>query len=356
MAETPTRILSLFSGIGGLDLGVRGAFPDSRVVCYVEREAYCCAILGARISEGALDEAPIFVGDAREFPAHEWRGSVDTVAAGFPCTTVSTAGKRRGSDDKRWLWPEVARVLRETEAEWCLVENVPGLFTVHSGREFGTILADLAGMGYDVEWGRVSAADVGAPHLRERIFILARLADARCFGADRSQAIRQPRSLRASDSGEAGKKVADGDSNGCQGPRLGQAIMPGAPPGKRPVPNLSAVAQIERNWMTPTARDYKDGGMNPGSDLPTNSLRGRQVLRIGTDGERSSRIGPTSHRQRLNPRFVEWLMGLPPGWTAAQGLTGCAHLETPSSQIRPKWPSEFSGGGSQAATETVGSK
>ena len=181
MADTPTRILSLFSGIGGLDLGIRRAFPGSRVVAYVEREAFACEILLRRMEDGQLDAAPVFAGDVREFPAARFRGHVDAVSAGFPCPPVSNAGRRRGSEDERWMWPEVLRVLRETSAEWCLVENVPGLLTTHAGREFGGILADLGRLGYDAEWGCLPAAAVGAPHLRKRIFLLARrrsLADA----------------------------------------------------------------------------------------------------------------------------------------------------------------------------------
>ena len=174
MADSPTRVLSLFSGIGGLDLGIRRAFPGSRVVAYVEREAFACEVLLRRMEEGRLDAAPIFAGDVRDLPAYRFRGHVDAVVAGFPCPPVSQSGRRRGCEDGRWLWPEVARVLRATSAEWCLVENVPGLLTTHAGREFGGVLADLARMGFDAEWGCVSAADVGAPHLRKRIFLLAR--------------------------------------------------------------------------------------------------------------------------------------------------------------------------------------
>lgn len=171
------RVLSLFSGIGGLDLGVARALGGVRAVGYVEREAYCVSILARRIEEGALAPGPIFAGDVREFPAAEFRGRVDLLIGGFPCPPFSTAGRRRAASDPRNLWPEVVRVLRETETGWLFCENVAGILTVASGRFFGDMLADLDHLGYDVAWGSVRASDVGAPHRRERVFILGRRRD-----------------------------------------------------------------------------------------------------------------------------------------------------------------------------------
>ena len=101
-------------------------------------------------------------------------GPVDLICGGFPCQLVSHAGKRRGDQDERWLWPEFLRIIREVRPRWALVENVPGLLSIDAGRLFGGILRDLAESGYDAEWDIVSAADVGAPHLRYRLFIVGR--------------------------------------------------------------------------------------------------------------------------------------------------------------------------------------
>lgn len=177
VARPSPRVLSLFSGIGGLDLGVRRVFPDAEWVAYVEREAFAAGVLAARVSDGSLAPAPLYAGDVRKFPAADLRGRVDLVTAGFPCPPVSHAGKRRGTEDERWLWPEVARVLRETEAGWILVENVSGLLSAQAGRAFGGILADLDALGFDAEWTSVRASDVGAPHRRERVFVLGRRRD-----------------------------------------------------------------------------------------------------------------------------------------------------------------------------------
>lgn len=182
MGDPPSRVLSLFSGIGGLDLAFRMAFPGARTVCYVEREAYAVAVLAARIRDGLLDGAPIWMGDARQFDADAWRGQADAVLAGFPCPAVSTAGRQLGVADSRWLWPEVLRVARGSGASWIIVENVPGLLNANAGRAFGAILGDLASLGFDAEWTSLGAHDVGASHLRKRVFLLAHVAHPQSGG------------------------------------------------------------------------------------------------------------------------------------------------------------------------------
>lgn len=164
--------LSLFSGVAGLDLGVGLAFPRARVVGYIERDVYAASCLVARMEDAGLDRAPIF-DDVRAFDARAWRGLVDGVVAGWPCPPVSVAGKRKGAEDDRWMWPEIVRILRETDARWFLGENVGGLLSINHGREFGEVLRDLAGLGFDADWCTLRASDVGAPHERARVFILA---------------------------------------------------------------------------------------------------------------------------------------------------------------------------------------
>src|SRR6266850_2765371 len=119
--------LALCSGVGGLELGLRLALGDSYcTVCYVEREGPATAVLAARMADGSLDEAPVW-DDLAAFNGRPWRGVVDLVSAGFPCQPWSVAGKRRGTDDARWLWPEIARVIEEVEPSLVFLENVPGL-------------------------------------------------------------------------------------------------------------------------------------------------------------------------------------------------------------------------------------
>jgi DNA (cytosine-5)-methyltransferase 1 len=167
------RELSLFSGAGG---GLLGTFLLGWTpIGYVEWDDYCQRVLAARIRDGYLPAAPIF-GDVREFvesgAAREYRGFADVVTAGFPCQPFSVAGKRRGADDERNMWPATAEVLRVVRPRYALMENVPGLLAPSHGY-FGTVLGDLAEMGFDARWGVLGADDAGAPHRRKRLWIVA---------------------------------------------------------------------------------------------------------------------------------------------------------------------------------------
>jgi len=153
-----------------LDEGVRVAVPEARTVGYVEREAYAEAVLLARMGEEALEPAPVWCGPLEDLKFGEWRGAVDCLTAGFPCQPWSAAGQQRGEADDRWLWPAIRDGIRESGVPIVFLENVPGLV---SGCGLNRVLGDLAALGFDAEWCSISAADVGAAHLRERIFILA---------------------------------------------------------------------------------------------------------------------------------------------------------------------------------------
>jgi DNA (cytosine-5)-methyltransferase 1 len=162
------RALHLCSGYGGFELGLRLAGIPARTVAHVERDAYAAATLVARMADQVLDQAPVW-SDLTTFDGAPWRGRVDLITAGFPCQPFSQAGQRRGVDDERWLWADIARIVADVGPRFVLLENVPGL--VRLGLPH--VLADLADLGFDAEWGLLSAAAVGAPHRRERIWILA---------------------------------------------------------------------------------------------------------------------------------------------------------------------------------------
>lgn len=159
--------LALFAGAGGGLLG--GRLLGWRAVCYVEKNPYCIEVLKARIRDGYLDDAPIW-DDVRTFNGRPWAGLVDVVTAGFPCQPFSGAGKQLGEHDERNLWPDTLRIIREVEPEWCLLENVSRLL---SNRYIRRIFADLAKGGYDYRWDCIPASAVGAPHQRDRLWIVA---------------------------------------------------------------------------------------------------------------------------------------------------------------------------------------
>jgi len=171
---------SLFSGIGGFDLGLERAGHE--ILWQVENDPYCQKVLAKH-----WPDIPCH-GDIHDVGSHNLE-KVDIICGGFPCQPVSVAGKRKGQDDERWLWPEFGRLICELRPRYVLVENVPGLLV----RGMGDVLGDLSEFGYDAEWGIVSAASVGAPHLRKRIFIVAHARELRCESRGAEQPLQGTR-------------------------------------------------------------------------------------------------------------------------------------------------------------------
>ena len=179
MDSHPYNILDCFSGYGGFALGLRLAYSDAdfKTVCYIEWDKYCQQVIQARIGDGHLDDAPLW-DDIKRFDGRPWCGVVDILTAGFPCQPHSNAGLRkiaRGLSDDRDLWPDCLRVISEVGAKRVILENVPGILVGNGGRPpyGGTVVGELAEIGYDAEWRVVYAADAGAPHKRARWWLLA---------------------------------------------------------------------------------------------------------------------------------------------------------------------------------------
>ena len=160
--------LALFAGAGGGILG--GKLLGWRTVCAVEWESYPASVLCARQNDGLLAPFPIW-DDIQTFDGNPWKGIVDVVSGGFPCTDISAAGKGAGIDgEQSGMWGEMARVIREVRPRFVFVENSPML----TSRGLGRVLGDLASMGFDARWGVLGAADIGANHQRDRIWIVAK--------------------------------------------------------------------------------------------------------------------------------------------------------------------------------------
>ena len=175
--EQPQTIISFCTGIRGLERGVERAFaklgkPRPRVAVNVEIEAFAVANLVAGMEAGVLDPAPIWT-DAKTFNAEPFRGRVCGIIGGYPCQGFSFAGKRKGKEDPRHLWPHILRHVDTIRPLWCFFENVRG----HLSLGYNQVNQDLRAIGYHVECGIFTAEEVGAPHQRERLFILAILAD-----------------------------------------------------------------------------------------------------------------------------------------------------------------------------------
>lgn len=254
--------LSLFSGIGGLDIAAEWA--GFRTVAFVERDAYCQRVLakhwpGVPIfddvrrvvadSDGGLRHEPDEAvctgrnqpcgeregaevaadaagaqlqekrggneGEGRETGGFGMGGRIGLLTGGFPCQPHSVAGKRQASGDERDLWDECARITGEFRPRWAVFENVPGLLSSEGGTFFARILGDLASLGYRVGWGVWGADDVGALHRRDRVFIVAHSARDVRAEQEESRAVWE----RAWEGGQSivREDVADADDQGSQG-------------------------------------------------------------------------------------------------------------------------------------------
>jgi DNA (cytosine-5)-methyltransferase 1 len=170
------RELALFAGAGGGILG--GLLHGWRTVAAVEIEDYPRRVLLQRQADGILPRFPIW-DDVCTFDGKPWRGKVDVISGGFPCQDISAAGKGAGIEGERsGLWMEMARIIGEVRPPLVFVENSPLLIS----RGLTTVLSDLAKMGYDAEWCIVSASDCGAPHKRDRCWVIAYTKEKRIQG------------------------------------------------------------------------------------------------------------------------------------------------------------------------------
>ena len=175
LTTAPVNHLCLCSGYDGVGRGLRSVFPNLRTVAYVEREGFPIANLVAKGEENKMDAAPVFT-DVKTFPYDEFRGCVDVLSAGFPCQPFSSSGKRQSTEDPRHIWPWIADGIVQCRPALVLLENVEGIISAKTGDGESVlryVLRDLEERGYRPAWGIFSAAEVGAPHQRKRVFILA---------------------------------------------------------------------------------------------------------------------------------------------------------------------------------------
>jgi DNA (cytosine-5)-methyltransferase 1 len=292
------RLGSLFSGAGGLDLAVE-AHTGARTVWQCEQDPDASRVLAARFGAPNLGD----------ITAVDWTTvePVDVLCGGFPCQDISNAGKRAGITGARsGLWSFYADAVRVLRPRHVYVENVGPLLV----RGLGTVLGDLAALGYDASWGCVLASDAGAAHRRERVFIVAT---------------------------DAARERLDGAG--------------GAGPGRRPEPTDGGAGAGLTLMPTPAARDSKGRALDRqgGDSLPDAALnlppaahfgpytaairRWEQVLgRPAPPPTEPGRDG----RARLSARFVEWLMGLPDGWVTGVDIPRNAQLKALGNGVVPQ--------------------
>jgi len=289
------RIGSLFSGYGGLDIAVAAHYGAS-VAWHVEFDKHPSAILAHHYPD---------IPNYGDVTGVDWATvePVDIITGGYPCQPFSHAGTRKGTNDERHLWPYFAAAIRILRPRLVVLENVAGHLTLG----FDEVLADLAALGFDAEWGVVSASDAGAPHRRQRLFVVA--ADAADDGLAWGGGSRPGRTGLA----------------GCDLDPDGLTLLP-----------------------TPTARDWKDGATDPDA-VPVNGLLGRAVWHdfgpyaaaiarweavTGAPAPAPTEPGKDG-RPRLSPRFVEWMMGLPDGHVTGVGIPRNAQLKALGNGVVP---------------------
>ena len=279
-------ILSLCSGIGGLERGIEAA-TGGTVVLQVERDTYAQKVLARHYPDVPILNDVALVDDS-------WRG-VDIVCGGFPCTPHSLAGDRMAGDDDRDLWPEMARILNVVRPKVAVFENVPGLLTSRAvandpstaGHFFYNILRDCQSAGYYVRWDCCPASSVGALHRRDRVFLIATLDEP--VGNFASWSIQVPLF----------------GTQPLQWPRAGKwngSAWSSTPMWPLPPPD-------GKHLPTPTARDWHSGKHSL-------EIANRNSRPLSEYAWRLSGCPPVAN---LNAEFVEWLMGYPIGYTAIVG-------------------------------------
>lgn len=388
-----SRLGSLCTGYGGLDLGAELALGPLEHVWHAEIDPDASKVLAAHWPD---------VPNLGDLTAVDWSQvePVDVLTAGFPCQPVSSAGQRKGVDDERWLWDDIAAAIgrMDPRPRLLVLENVPGLLTANRGHAMARVICGLAALGYVGRYRVVSAADVGAAHRRERVFVVAwPAADPprlgyRDTGAASVRGIRAAAVAGSTDAGEltllptpmtsdANTPPSDWESRPYSQlhdrvlsllptPNAAQGRGTGTPSRETAARRMyaegrrfldDAVALLP----TPRATDGIKGGPNQrGSSgdlmlpsavmlLPTPTAMDARSARNATSGrkqdskhhdgwtlsdvayaDRWGRYAPAiarweqvtgrpapdptepgaKGRQRLSPRFVEWLMGLPAGW------------------------------------------
>lgn len=228
--------LALFAGAGGGLLATHHLL-GWHCIGYVEKEEYPCRVLEARINDGLLSPAPIFRMHTRDFIrsgiVSAYRGVADVITAGFPCQPFSRAGKQLGEADERNAWPDTIAIICLVRPQWVLLENVASLI---ANPYFGTILGDLAEIGYDCRWDCIPACAVGANHQRDRVWVIAHDTRQR----ERDVAMEWEQNEETTDATGVGQKMANPSSDRRdQSPKVLRQRQPIASSSGKVIPNTN---------------------------------------------------------------------------------------------------------------------
>ena len=294
--DNTQNIISFCTGYGGIEIGIKRTGLDVRTVAYVEIEAFAVANLVAKIEQGKMDAAPIWT-DLKTFDGRPFRNKVHGIIGGYPCQPFSNAGQRKGTEDPRHLFPYICEHIRAIRPLWCFFENVGG----HLNLGFDEVYKSLRDLGYQVEAGLFTAAEVGAPHKRERLFILAYSSEfgagnicGEVDGRNRSAMLRQG----DGQIGTGGITAASGD--GELGNSQGQRCTETGQSGKRPTERTTLASTVANPNLQPD-------GQNAGRDGEADSLQGidrQKVCRGGIAGA-GQQLADTKSSRRQGSQWSE---------------------------------------------------
>lgn len=323
---------SLCTGYGGLDLAVGGDLQ-----WYAEFDKHASSVCAVRFPG---------VPNLHDLTTVDWTqvAPVDVLTAGYPCQPFSVAGRRKGTDDTRHIWPYIAEAIRVLRPRHVVLENVRGHLTLG----FDVVLGALADLGYDASWTLLRASEVGAPHQRARLFILATDTRGQRHGVEQ-----------------------DGDVVGCvdrgaegAGPERERAREVPVHRGAATAPDasgdgLSGNAELnlgQEAGVEAPQRGYADGCVLETASLVDFGQYTAAVERWEHIIGRSAPT-PTDDKCRLSPSFVEWMMGLPAGWvTDVPGLSRSHQLKILGNGVVPQQAAAAIGmltGGSVTTVTTV---
>lgn len=300
------KIGSLCTGYGGLDMAVE-AFFDAEMVWCAEIDKYASQLITTRFDKPNLGDIKQIDWDTVE--------PIDILTAGYPCQPFSTAGQRKGTDDQRHIWPHIIKAISILRPSIIILENVRG----HLSLGFKDVLKDLAENGYDARWQIVRASDVGAPHQRARLFIVAHTKSG--WSRFQSSRISQGNTRLSCDS----ELATNTSSEGLQG-------------------SWDKTNDFTNGFITDTNSDAREESRRATRKISTeirglqprqNNGQARSKYRCSCEMEKQE-VPNTLVEGKLNAIFVEYMMGLPTGWVTDLPLSRTQQLKMLGNGVVPQ--------------------
>ena len=346
---------SFCTGINGLGIACSGVF-GSRPAWFCEYDAAPSKVLAHHYPD---------VPNHGDLTATDWSQvePVDIVTAGYPCQPFSTAGKRQGTDDERHIWTAIRDAIGTLRPRYVILENVRG----HLSLGFDAVLGDLAGLGFDAEWRTVRSSDIGAPHRRERLFVLAQHPDRVAGQTPISQRDRAEQSggewprtnTRRGATANADSESAWRDTGATLATENGREDEPLRSNRDRSSDGVATPADTNGSDGGPQAstgwHNVHERRVQQERDSHRRGNRGNEGVNWGKYAaavQRWERITgtaapePLENGKRLNPALPQWMMGYPAGWLTdpAIGLSRAQQLRAIGNAVQ-----------SQAAALAIGS-